>query len=120
MFNNIFQNAFSKHGKYVLISGIIITGILISLINSYIFELFWYPICGETKKRSDALNKLQQILAKEYELESLGDKQQQQHTRGTPLATISVVSKEKKVGDDSKLTKDLDLLISQTKDVAKF
>ena len=40
---------------------------------------------------------------------------------GTPLATISVVSKElKKVGNNSKLTKDIDLLISQTKDVVKF
>ena len=39
------------------------------------------------------------------------------HSLGTPLATISVVSKElrKEVGDNSKLTKDIDLLISQTK-----
>ena len=38
------------------------------------------------------------------------------HSLGTPLATISVVSKElrKEVGDNSKIT-DLDLLISQTK-----
>ena len=39
------------------------------------------------------------------------------HSLGTPLATILVVSKElrKEVGDNSKLTKDIDLLISQTK-----
>ena len=39
------------------------------------------------------------------------------HSLGTPLATISVVSKElrKEIGDRSKHTKDLDLLISQTK-----
>ena len=73
---------------------------------------------GETKKRSDALNKLQQILAKEYELESLGGQAAAAaHSLGTPLPTISVVSKElrKEVGDNSKLTKDIDLLISQTK-----
>ena len=73
---------------------------------------------GETKKRSDALNKLQQILAKEYELESLGGQAAAAaHSLGTPLATISVVAKEmrKEVGDNSKLTKDLDLLLSQTK-----
>ena len=70
------------------------------------------------KKRSDALSKLQQILAKEYELESLGGQAAAAaHSLGTPLATISVVSKElrKEIGSESKYTKDLDLLISQTK-----
>ena len=96
-----------------------VTGILISLIIGLIFlSYFGIRFAGETKKRSDALNKLQQILAKEYELESLGGQAAAAaHSLGTPLATISVVSKEmrKEVGDDSKLTKDLDLLISQTK-----
>ena len=96
-----------------------VTGILISLIIGLIFlSYFGIRFAGETKKRSDALNKLQQILAKEYELESLGGQAAAAaHSLGTPLATISVVSKEmrKEVGDNSKLTKDLDLLISQTK-----
>tara|TARA_B100001121_G_C18657163_1_gene607001 strand:- start:765 stop:1628 length:864 start_codon:yes stop_codon:yes gene_type:complete len=96
-----------------------VTGILISLIIGLIFlSYFGIRFAGETKKRSDALNKLQQILAKEYELESLGGQAAAAaHSLGTPLATISVVSKEmrKEVGDDSKLTKDIDLLISQTK-----
>ena len=66
------------------------------------------------KKRSDALNKLQQILAKEYELESLGGQAAAAaHSLGTPLATISVVSKElkKEIGNNSELSKDIDLLI---------
>ena len=96
-----------------------VIGILISLIIGLIFlSYFGIRFAGETKKRSDALNKLQQILAKEYELESLGGQAAAAaHSLGTPLATISVVSKEmrKEVGDNSKLTKDLDLLISQTK-----
>ena len=96
-----------------------VTGILMSLIIGLIFlSYFGIRFAGETKKRSDALNKLQQILAKEYELESLGGQAAAAaHSLGTPLATISVVSKEmrKEVGDHSKLTKDLDLLISQTK-----
>ena len=96
-----------------------VTGILISLIIGLIFlSYFGIRFAGETKKRSDALNKLQQILAKEYELESLGGQAAAAaHSLGTPLATISVVSKEmrKEVGDNSKLTKDLDLLIIQTK-----
>ena len=96
-----------------------VIGILISLIICLIFlSYFGIRFAGETKKRSDALNKLQQILAKEYELESLGGQAAAAaHSLGTPLATISVVSKEmrKDVGDNSKLTKDIDLLISQTK-----
>ena len=96
-----------------------VTGILISLIIGLLFlSYFGIRFGGETKKRSDALNKLQQILAKEYELESLGGQAAAAaHSLGTPLATISVVAKEmrKEVGDNSKLTKDIDLLISQTK-----
>ena len=96
-----------------------VTGILISLIIGLIFlSYFGIRFAGETKKRSDALNKLQQILAKEYELESLGGQAAAAaHSLGTPLATISVVAREmrKEVGDSSKLTKDIDLLISQTK-----
>ena len=94
-----------------------VTGILISLIIGLVFlSYFGIRFAGETKKRSDALNKLQQILAKEYELESLGGQAAAAHSLGTPLATISVVSKElREIGDRSKHTKDLDLLISQTK-----
>ena len=79
---------------------------------------FGIRFSGETKKRSDALSKLQQILAKEYELESLGGQAAAAaHSLGTPLATISVVSKElrKEIGSESKYTKDLDLLISPDK-----
>ncbi len=96
-----------------------VTGILISLIIGLIFlSYFGVRFAGETKKRSDALNKLQQILAKEYELESLGGQAAAAaHSLGTPLATIAVVAKEmrKEAGDNSKFTKDIDLLISQTK-----
>ena len=96
-----------------------VTGILISLVIGLIFlSYFGIRFAGETKKRSDALNKLQQILAKEYELESLGGQAAAAaHSLGTPLATITVVAKElrKEVGEDSKLIKDIDLLISQTK-----
>ena len=96
-----------------------VTGILISLIIGLIFlSYFGIRFAGETKKRSDALYKLQQILAKEYELESLGGQAAAAaHSLGTPLATITVIAKEmrKEVGESSKLTKDIDLLISQTK-----
>ena len=94
-------------------------GILISIIVGLIFlSYFGIRFAGETKKRSEALNKLQQVIAKEYELESLGGQAAAAaHSLGTPLATITVVAKElrKEIGEKSKHSKDLDLLISQTK-----
>ena len=96
-----------------------LVGMLISIIVGLIFlSYFGIRFAGETKKRSEALNKLQQVIAKEYELESLGGQAAAAaHSLGTPLSTITVVAKElrKEIREDSKHSKDLDLLISQTK-----
>jgi len=95
------------------------TGIVISILIGLIFlSYFGIRFAGETKKRSEALNKLQEVISKEYELESLGGQAAAAaHSLGTPLATISVVAKEikKEVGNDNEISKDIDLLISQTK-----
>ena len=94
-------------------------GILISILIGLIFlSYFGIRFAGETKKRSEALNKLQEVIAKEYELESLGGQAAAAaHSLGTPLATIAVVAKElkKEIGDNKDISKDIDLLISQTK-----
>ena len=94
-------------------------GIVISIFIGLIFlSYFGIRFAGETKKRSEALNKLQEVISKEYELESLGGQAAAAaHSLGTPLATISVVAKElkKEIGNDVELSKDIDLLISQTK-----
>tara|TARA_B100000780_G_scaffold278976_1_gene254738 strand:+ start:166 stop:1455 length:1290 start_codon:yes stop_codon:yes gene_type:complete len=94
-------------------------GIFIAIVVGLIFlSYFGIRFSGETKKRSEALGKLQQVIAKEYELESLGGQAAAAaHSLGTPLATITVVAKElrKEIGRDSKHSKDLDLLISQSK-----
>ena len=94
-------------------------GIVISIFIGLIFlSYFGIRFAGETKKRSEALNKLQEVISKEYELESLGGQAAAAaHSLGTPLATISVVAKElkKEIGDDTEISKDIDLLISQTK-----
>ena len=94
-------------------------GILTSILIGLIFlSYFGIRFSGETKKRSEALNKLQEVIAKEYELESLGGQAAAAaHSLGTPLATISVVAKElkKEIGDNKEIAKDIDLLISQTK-----
>jgi len=96
-----------------------LAGTLVSIIIGLVFlSYFGIKFSGETKKRSEALDKLQQVMAREYELDSLGGQAAAAaHSLGTPLATISVVAKElkKEVGDKSKHSKDLDLLISQAK-----
>jgi two-component system sensor histidine kinase RegB len=88
------------------------------LIGLIFLSYFGIRFAGETKKRSEALNKLQEVISKEYELESLGGQAAAAaHSLGTPLATISVVAKElkKEIGEDKDFSKDIDLLISQTK-----
>ena len=96
-----------------------LAGALVSIIIGLVFlSYFGIRFSDETKKRSEALDKLQQVMAKEYELDSLdGQAAAAAHSLGTPLATISVVAKElkKEIGDKSKHSKDLDLLISQSK-----
>ena len=72
----------------------------------------------ESRKRREALNKLELVLAKEHELESIGlQAAAAAHSLGTPLSTISVVVREleKEVGNNPKYAKDIDLLLSQTK-----
>jgi len=94
-------------------------GIIISIFICLIFlSYFGIRFAGEKKKTEEAFKKLQEVIYKEYELESLGGQAAAAaHSLGTPLATISVVSKElkKEIGDNNELSKDIDLLISQSK-----
>ena len=96
-------------------------GIIISILIGLIFlSYFGIRFAGEKKKTEEAFKKLQEVIYKEYELESLGGQAAAAaHSLGTPLATISVVAKElkKEIGDNNELSKDIDLLISQSKDV---
>ena len=72
----------------------------------------------ESRKRTEALNKLELILAKEHELESIGlQAAAAAHSLGTPLSTITVIVREleKEIGNNPKYSKDIDLLLSQTK-----
>jgi len=94
-------------------------GTLLSILIGLMFlSYFGIRFAGESKKRSEALNKLQEVISKEYELESLGGQAAAAaHSLGTPLATISVVAKElkKEIGDNKEISKDIDLLVSQSK-----
>ncbi len=94
-------------------------GFIIAIVIGLLFlSYFGIRFAGEAKRRSDAINKLQQVIAKEYELESLGGQAAAAaHSLGTPLATIHVVAGElkKDLGKNKNYVKDIDLLISQTK-----
>lgn len=91
----------------------------IAIIIGLIFLTYFGVRFGiESRKRTEALNKLELILAKEHELESIGlQAAAAAHSLGTPLSTITVISKEleKEIGNNPKYSKDIDLLLSQTK-----
>jgi len=91
----------------------------LSIIIGLVFLTYFGARFGlESRKRSEALNKLELILAKEHELESIGlQAAAAAHSLGTPLSTISVVAKEleKEIGSNSQYSKDISLLLSQSK-----
>ncbi len=91
----------------------------ISIIIGLIFLTYFGARFGiESRKRTEALNKLELILAKEHELESIGlQAAAAAHSLGTPLSTITVIVREleKEIGNNPKYSKDIDLLLSQTK-----
>ena len=108
----IHENSFTFPTYYLV-------GFFVAIIIGLVLLSYWgIRFAGETKKRSEALNKLQEMISKEYELESLGGQAAAAaHSLGTPLATISVVATElkKEIGNNQNYSKDIDLLISQTK-----
>ena len=107
------------HDSTVTFPKLYLTGYFLAIIVGLVFlSYFGIRFSGESKRRSDAVSKLQQVIAKEYELESLGGQAAAAaHSLGTPLATISVVATElkKEIGNNKEYSKDIDLLISQSK-----
>ena len=91
----------------------------IAIVITLIFLTYFGVRFGiESRKRTEALNKLELILAQEHELESIGlQAAAAAHSLGTPLSTITVVAREleKEIGNNSKYSKDIELLLSQTK-----
>ena len=107
------------HDHSITFPKLYLTGYFLAIIVGLVFlSYFGIRFSGESKRRSDAINKVQQVIAKEYELESLGGQAAAAaHSLGTPLATINVVASElkKELGGNNEHSKDIDLLISQTK-----
>ena len=90
------------------------TSVIIGLI---FLVYFGYKFGEESRIRKKAYDKIQELMAKENELLSLGGQAAAAaHSLGTPLSTILLTVKEiqKEFGNNRKISKDLDLLVSQS------
>ena len=106
-----------------------------SPLNNYIFNKYYYysiPIAliialiflnyfaltfgNESRIRQEALDKIQEVIAKEHELVSLGGQAAAAaHSLGTPLSTIKIISQDlfESLKDNNDLKQDVELLKSQ-------
>ena len=70
----------------------------VALIIALIFLNYFAIIFGsESRLRKEALNKMEEVMAKEHEMLSLGGQAAAAaHSLGTPLSTIKIISQELK------------------------
>ena len=89
----------------------------IALIIALIFLNCFAIIFGtQSRLRKEALNKMEEVMAKEHEMLSLGGQAAAAaHSLGTPLSTIKIISQELKeqLKDQKDLSQDIELLSSQ-------
>ncbi len=89
----------------------------IALIIALIFLNYFAIVFGsESRKRKEALGKMEEIMAQEHEMLSLGGQAAAAaHSLGTPLSTIKIISQELKhqLRDRKELISDIELLSSQ-------
>ena len=89
----------------------------IALIVALIFLSYFAMLFGnESRLRKEALNKMEEIMAKEHEMLSLGGQAAAAaHSLGTPLSTIKIISQElfKQFKDRKDIRQDIELLSSQ-------
>ena len=88
-----------------------------SLFVGLIFlNYFGLKFGAEARIRKEALNKMEEIMAKEHELLSLGGQAAAAaHSFGTPFSTIKIIAQDllEQFKDDINVKKDLELLVSQ-------
>ena len=118
----IFLTFFYKDLPYPLNKNIIVNeyyyyAIPLALIIALIFLNYFAMTFGrESRLRKEALDKIQEVIAKEHELVSLGGQAAAAaHSLGTPLSTIKIISQEllDQFKADEDINKDLELLVSQ-------
>ena len=89
----------------------------IALVIALIFLNYFAIVFGsESRKRKEALSKMEEIMAQEHEMLSLGGQAAAAaHSLGTPLSTIKIISQELKdqLKDRIELKSDIELLSSQ-------
>ena len=89
----------------------------LALIIALLFLNYFAIIFGaESKLRKDALNKMEEIMAKEHEMLSLGGQAAAAaHSLGTPLSTIKIITQElsKQLKNQKDVVQDIELLSSQ-------
>mgnify|MGYP001163843488 CR=1 FL=1 len=89
----------------------------IALVIALIFLNYFAIVFGsESRKRKEALSKMEEVMAQEHEMLSLGGQAAAAaHSLGTPLSTIKIISQELKdqLKDRQDLTSDIELLSSQ-------
>ena len=89
----------------------------IALIIALIFLNYFAMTFGlESRVRKEALNKMEEIMAKEHEMLSLGGQAAAAaHSLGTPLSTIKIITQELKhqLKDQKDVMTDINLLSSQ-------
>ena len=88
-----------------------------SLIIALVFLNYFAIIFGsESRLRKEALNKMEEVMAKEHELLSLGGQAAAAaHSLGTPLSTIKIITQDltKQFKGQIEVEKDIELLASQ-------
>ena len=101
----------------ILVNNFYYYAIPTSLIIALIFLNYFAATFGrESRLRKEALDKLEQVIAKEHELVSLGGQAAAAaHSLSTPLSTIKVISQDmyKQFKDQKDIKKDIELLVSQ-------
>ena len=89
----------------------------LSLVIALLFLNYFAIIFGsESRLRKDALNKMEEIMAKEHEMLSLGGQAAAAaHSLGTPLSTIKIITQElsKQLKNQKEVVQDIELLSSQ-------
>ena len=89
----------------------------IALVIALVFLNYFAMIFGtQSRLRKEALAKMEEVMAKEHEMLSLGGQAAAAaHSFGTPLSTIKIITQElmKQLKDNKELIQDIDLLASQ-------
>ena len=89
----------------------------IALIIALIFLNYFAILFGsESRLRKEALNKMEEVMAQEHEMLSLGGQAAAAaHSLGTPLSTIKIITQEllKQLKNNKEVIQDIELLESQ-------